>query len=132
MRRFVVALLILGLTAPLVHGQAPDVLIGQYRCDGVGADGAAYRATVDIAAHGDAYTLTWHFQPDGAAIGVGVRHKDALAVIYQLDTGEIGLVAYLIEQASSGQLRLVGRWTVPGAPSMGTEVLVQITRRAAR
>lgn len=118
----VVALL---LSAPIAQ-QPPD-LAGVYTCDGLNDDGQAYHAVVEIVPQGDVWGLRWTFESTGTAIGIGFVQRGVLAVVYQLDNGQVGIVAYAIEQKEP--VRLVGRWTVPGAGATSTETLTKTAVR---
>jgi hypothetical protein len=92
----------------IVVDVVPD-LSGFYACEGVGADGEAYRGVVQISRYHDVYRVRWAFSPEQIYSGIGVVTGDALAVAYF--DGTPGVAAYSIGDGT----HLVGAWTVVGA-----------------
>ena len=130
-RRLLVSLAALLLASSVfTQAQEPtDPLVGIYTCDGLNHDGAAYRALVAIEANGAAYVLRWELVGDPQRqVGIALRQNDVLSVIFQTDSGAVGLSSYAIEQDEKG-LRLLGRWLMPGVAAVSREVL---TKTAAR
>jgi hypothetical protein len=84
-------------------------LAGVYICDGVSPSGSRYQGIVEIVKDHDTYRLVWSFDSAVAAVGLGIRSGEVLAVMHY--SGIPGVIAYRIEQGP----RLVGAWTVPGA-----------------
>jgi hypothetical protein len=111
---------VLGATLLAQSPEGRD-LSGTYHCFGSNGDGGAYAGVVVIAKHHDTYRLLWRFQDAPAAIGLGIRDGNVLAVSY---VGRVpGVVLY--EVSGSG---LVGRWTAAGADGVvATETLIPIT-----
>lgn len=99
----------------------PDIA-GTYVCDG-SMEGMPYQATVEITAYGEVWMLRWRFEPRGEAVGFGIVTGDVLSVIYQLESGPIGVASY-----RRSDVGWVGRWTTPGAEKLYAETL---TRTAA-
>lgn len=114
-------------TACAAAQTGPD-LPGVYLCAGTNPDGQPYEAVVEIAQEGEVWALRWTFEPHGQAVGVGVLRGETLAVIYQTESGVIGLVAYTLER-DGPELRLVWQWTVPGLPRLLTETLTKTSVR---
>ena len=84
-------------------------LSGVYACHGVNPDGSPYQGIVEIANQNGSLQLQWIFEGEVAAVGMGIRSGNVLAVAHY--TGVPGVVAYKIEEGN----RLVGEWTVAGA-----------------
>jgi hypothetical protein len=82
---------------------------GVYICKGTNPDGSPYEGVVEVAKRNGAFQVQWFFEAGRAAVGMGIRSGDVLAVSYF--SGTPGVVAYKIEEGS----KLVGEWTVPGA-----------------
>jgi hypothetical protein len=102
-RRLLPAVLIALVVMPL-DAQETDPS-GNYRCDGVSPNGAAYRALVQIARTGDTYLLRW-VTPNGVAnVGVGVVRHNTLAVAF------FGVTAGVIVYQLDGNNPLIGEWT---------------------
>lgn len=115
--------LILGGCAAVGASVAPEKpadLSGMYLAEGKNPDGSEYQAAVAIEAKGEVYALTWELG-QGSAIGLGMVQKDVLAVIY---APSVGGPAALIAYAVNGDT-LVGKWTIPGEPGVGTETLTK-------
>lgn len=115
-----------GLEAPVTV----DGLVGIYLCDGTNPDGETYHAALEVAAHGEAYSLTWAMEPTGSANGFGVLNGVAFAVIYQMQAG-IGFAGYVVERTGSA-LRLSGRWTMPGAQMVMRETCAKTAARTLK
>lgn len=122
----IVELMLIG-TVLAQGGAAPPDLAGRYTVDGQNSAGEPYQGVAEITAQGTMWALHWAFTPEGEAMGVGLVQQGALAAIYQLDSGQVGLVLYTIDRTAS--LRLVGIWTVPGAGVTATEILTKISGR---
>ncbi len=126
--RWLLLILLLSATVPVPSSaqvrerRAPvaTTLAGVYICDGVNPDGKPYRGVVQIEAYHDAYQVQWSFNREVAAVGIGIRSGDVLAVTYF--SGVPGVVAYKIQEGS----KLVGEWTVVGAEgTLFTETLTK-------
>ena len=84
-------------------------LPGVYECQGMGADGRAYRGAVIIEPDGNRFVLQWYVASQLTAIGLGIREGNMLAVsFFGADAG--GVVLYRIDGT-----RLVGQWSAPVA-----------------
>src|ERR1044071_7932708 len=122
-------MMLLSLTLPLAaSAQTRDGsdLVGMYVCDGINPDGSPYRGLVEITKYRDAFQVQWTFHEQVAAIGIGIRSGDVLAVTYFSNVP--GVVAYHIEKGS----RLVSEWTGGGAEgALFSETLTKATGRAA-
>jgi hypothetical protein len=82
-------------------------LPGVYECQGVGADGRAYRGAVIIEPDGKRFVLQWYVAAQRTAIGLGIREGNVLAVsFFGPDAG--GVVLYRIDGT-----RLIGQWSAP-------------------
>lgn len=103
-----------------------DDLAGIYLCEGA-AMGMSYTAVVTISPSGEVWDLSWAFEPHGQAVGVGILKDGVLAVVYQLETGDIGLSVYTVRREGS-VVRLEGRWTVPGVEGTFPETLTKTTK----
>jgi hypothetical protein len=97
-------------------------LPGVYECQGISADGRAYRGAVIIQSDGNRYVLQWYVAAQLTAIGLGIRDGDALAVsFFGADTG--GVILYRIDGT-----RLIGQWS---APVTAGQVFEETLRRVA-
>lgn len=93
--------------APAAPSAPVTGLPGVYECQGVGADGRAYRGAVLIEPDGNRFVLQWYVGPKLTAIGLGIREGNMLAVSFVgPDAG--GVVLYRIDGA-----RLIGQWSAP-------------------
>jgi hypothetical protein len=91
-------------TAPAVPAAG---LPGIYECQGISADGRAYRGAVIIQPDGNRFVLQWYVGPKLTAVGVGIRGDNVLAVsFFGAEAG--GVVLYRIDGA-----RLIGHWSAP-------------------
>jgi len=116
---------ILLLTTSAPAQTAPD-LDGMYRCEGVNFDGSTYGAFVAIQQHGDVYNLAWTFDDNGGTgIGMGFVQGSTLVVIFQTESGGVGVASYAIEQTDEG-LTLAGRWLAPQIGRVTTETLTKL------
>jgi hypothetical protein len=98
----------LACAAPAVAGTEAD-LDGVYICNGINPDGSPYRGIVQIAKHENTFYVRWVFGGKVAAVGIGIRSGDVLAVANY--SGVPGVVVYKID----GDAGLIGEWTVDGA-----------------
>jgi hypothetical protein len=104
-------------------------LDGTYACEGLGADGMAYRGMVQIVRQAGTYRVLWTLGPDEQHLGIGIVSGDVLAV--SLFGGVRGVVAYRIEPGADGP-RLVGRWTVVLADgNLFSETLTRLPDKAS-
>ena len=78
---------------------------GHYTCRGV-RDATAYTLQLTVEPIGQTYGFTWFADQGRAAIGLGVRDGEALAVAIIGPGGEVGVAHYAI---SPGQL--AGVWS---------------------
>lgn len=128
-RRVLFALFLACLWLTPSSAIVPDSIEGTYRCEGLNPDGSAYLAVVQLTPKDDVWVVQWKFQ-EGEGIGLGIRQQDTLAVIFQLNTGEIGMVTYAIGQSKAGDTELTGKWLSPLAAGIGSEVLTKVTAKA--
>jgi hypothetical protein len=104
---FVVGGPLVGRAAAAPPAADPAKIPGVYECRGMGADGRPYQGAVIIEPDGERFFVQWIVGAQRAAIGLGIRDGDMLAVsFYSADAG--GIVLYRIE----GE-RLVGHWSAP-------------------
>src|SRR3990167_3937342 len=114
MKGFALALVI-GLS---MSGAEPTKIEGAYTCRGTrGAE--AYTLQLLVQAIGDTYGLTWTANQGPAAVGLGVREGDGLAVAILWPGGEIGVAHYVI-----GPGQLAGVWST-GQGRVDREVCTQ-------
>jgi hypothetical protein len=95
--------------APAADAPAVTVagLSGIYECQGISADGRAYRGAVIIQPDGNRFVLQWYVGPKLSAVGVGIRGDNMLAVsFFGAEAG--GVVLYRIDGT-----RLIGQWSAP-------------------
>jgi hypothetical protein len=98
-----------GLSLAPARAEAPD-LAGIYICDGVNAQGGAYRGFVEIVRAKDTFRVKWTFPRSGdSALGIGIVSNGVLAVSYY-GSETAGVVVYKIDVGTT----LVGEWTVAG------------------
>ena len=98
---------LVGHAAAMPAAAEPAALPGVYECRGIGADGRQYRGAVVIEPDGNRFVLQWYISAELAAVGLGIREGDVLAVsFFSADAG--GVVLYRID----GQ-QLVGHWSAP-------------------
>ena len=110
MRHVLCGLLVLiALTLQGDAAAGQEALSGVYLVDGIGPEGDAYQGAVEITPIGNVWNFHWKFAPAGEAMGVGVRQGEAIAVVYQTDTGSLGVTLYV----RTGETWR-GHWTVPG------------------
>jgi hypothetical protein len=93
-------------TAPAPAAPAAN-LPGVYECQGISADGRAYRGAVIIQPDGNRFVLQWYMAAQLSAVGLGIREGNMLAVSF-FGPGAGGVVLYRIDGA-----RLVGQWSAP-------------------
>jgi hypothetical protein len=87
---------------------APEAgLPGVYECQGISADGRAYRGAVIIHPDGNRFVLQWYVAAQLTAVGLGIRDGNALAVSF-FGAEANGVVLYRIDGA-----RLIGQWSAP-------------------
>jgi len=111
-------------TTPAHAADVPDVT-GMYVCDGVNADGRAYRGFVEIVRNEDAFELKWTFpRSTENALGVGIVSNGVLAVSYY-GGPQSGVVVYKID----GDRKMVGEWTVAGGGGVFRETLTRMPER---
>jgi hypothetical protein len=110
MPRTLLIVALLSLVAITSDAQSDDAgdLVGVYVSTGVNPDGSPYKGLVKIEKQRDTFEVQW-FGPELAAVGLGIRSGDVLAVTYF--SGVPGVVAYKIEKGP----RLIGEWTIIGA-----------------
>ena len=106
------------LFAVLSSGVEPTQIEGLYTCNGA-RDGKAYVLHLTVQAVGDTYGLTWFADQGDAAVGLGVREGDGLAVAMIGPSGEVGVAHYVI-----GPGRLTGVWST-GNGHIDREVCTQ-------
>jgi hypothetical protein len=92
-------------------------IAGKYNVTGTNPDGAAYKGTLDVIAHGDVYQFRWN--AGSQYDGVGIINGDVAAVSFTSgENGEgCGVVDYVIQ--SDGTLD--GKWGYWGVNESGTE-----------
>jgi hypothetical protein len=98
-------------------------LSGVYSCDGVNPAGRPYRGIVEIVKTDNTFHLRWTFPQDADdALGIGIMSNGVLAVSYY-GAATAGIVVYKLEEG-----KLIGDWTVVGAPQNGVyhEVLKRL------
>lgn len=105
---------------------AADELDGSYIVTGKNPDGKAYEGTATVTKLEQTYSIQWQFDGELAAVGVGIRKGNTLAVIFQTRAGQVGLSLYVITKN-----RLEGTWTAPGADVVTVETLTK-TNAAVR
>ena len=112
--------------ATSVNDSAPATqadIAGKYSVTGTNPNGASYRGTLEIIAHGDVYQFRWNAgtQYDG----VGVVNGDVVAVSFAAGANGkgCGVVDYLIRNDGS----LVGRWGYWGTDEAGNENATRIS-----
>lgn len=99
-------------------GVEPTKIEGAYTC--AGARGTeAYTLQLTVEPFGDTYGLTWSADQGKAAVGLGVRDGDGLAVAILGPGGEIGVAHYVISPG-----RLAGVWST-GQGRVDREVCTQ-------
>lgn len=123
-RRWLLAAVALTLCLTVAPQAQVSDLAGVYVCEGTNGDSDTYRGTVEVQTHGDTWHLAWAFEGGETGEGVGVLEGAVLAVIFRTSSGAIGVAAYRVERTGDG-LKLVGRWTMPGAPILATETLTR-------
>ena len=89
-------------------GIEPTKIEGTYTCRGARGP-EAYTLQLLVQPLGETYGLTWSADQGPAAVGLGVRDGDGLAVAIVGPGGGIGVAHYVI---SAGQL--AGVWTTGG------------------
>lgn len=99
---------------------AADELEGSYTVTGENLDGKAYEGTATVVKLEHTYSLQWHFDGELAAIGIGIRKGNALAVIFHTRDGFVGLSLYVITKN-----RLEGTWAAPGSDVVTVETLTK-------
>lgn len=96
---------------------APPDIAGKYNIVGTNPNGAVYKGTLEVLAHGDVFQFRWHAgtQYDG----VGVENGNVVAVAFTSGTNGkgCGVVDYNI--GSDGALD--GKWGYWGTDESGTE-----------
>ena len=111
-RMSLLVLLLVSLAGPsngTAHAEEPD-LTGIYLCDGVNAQGNAYRGIVEIIRTNDTFNVKWTFpRSNDTARGIGIASNGVLAVSYY-GSRTAGVVVYKIDVGTT----LVGVWTVAG------------------
>ena len=92
-------------------------LAGKYNITGTNPDGAPYKGTLDIIAHGNVYQFRWN--AGSQYDGVGVVNGEVVAVSYTTgENGEgCGVIDYVIENDGA----LDGKWGYWGVNEIGTE-----------
>ncbi|HEY6047111.1 MAG TPA: hypothetical protein VIU65_10950 [Pyrinomonadaceae bacterium] len=92
-------------------------LAGKYNITGTNPDGAPYRGTLDILAHGDVYQFRWN--AGSQYDGVGVVNGEVVAVSFT--TGENGEGCGVIDYVIQNDGALDGKWGYWGVNEIGTE-----------
>ena len=77
---------------------------GVYECVGNAPQGE-YRMTLEVKKDGDTFYFVWQDKVIKAK-GVGLRTDNFIAVVYQLDTGDVGVSHYKVVPGG-----LVGKWS---------------------
>lgn len=99
----------------------PDIE-GTYSCVGDNGGGKKYKGTVEIAASGDAYEVTWTIGKD-THIGVGIWENDRLSVSWATAVnGKVSMGVVVYKRDKDGTL--TGKWTeYPGGGKLLDETL---------
>src|SRR5262245_33219823 len=110
--RFLTAIVLVTAVAgslAVVSGAAADgVLAGHYAASGSTAGGAEYQGSVDLAAHGQAFTLGWTLDGGPGYRGLALQLDGVLGAVYWSDTQQVrapGIVVYRIDGG-----RMEGIW----------------------
>lgn len=123
MRRIVVALIAIGITAclPAELTQGPG-LVGAYVVNGVDPNGTEYSGRISITAGGDADEVIIEWIVTGAIIhGEGRIDGNTLIVDWTTPEGPRGASRGTAEYEIMTDGRLVGTRTVDGVDNPGTE-----------
>lgn len=107
-------------TATNSSASAPAVpanIAGKYNITGTNPDGASYKGTLNVIAHGDVFQFRWN--AGSQYDGVGVQNGGVVAVAFAAGAnGEgCGVVDYVIQ----GDGTLDGKWGYWGVNESGTE-----------
>lgn len=105
-----------------------EALGGVYLVEGVNPDGAPYTGVVELTATGAQWQLHYRFEPAGEAVGIGLLQGDVLAVIFQTESGLIGMTAFAVDRSKTPMV-LRGQWVVPGHDAVLTETLTRTNVR---
>jgi hypothetical protein len=99
-------------------GTAPAANIaGKYNITGTNPNGAPYKGTLEIIAHGDVYQFRWNA---GAQYdGVGILNGNVVAVAFA--SGEKGEGCGVVDYMIRGDGALDGKWGYWGVNESGTE-----------
>jgi len=99
-------------------GSAPAAHIaGKYNITGTNPNGAPYKGTLEIIAHGDVYQFRWNA---GAQYdGVGILNGNVVAVAFA--SGEKGEGCGVVDYMIRGDGALDGKWGYWGVNESGTE-----------
>ena len=92
-------------------------IAGKYNITGTNPDGAPYKGTLDVLAHGDVYQFRWN--AGSQYDGVGVINGEVVAVSYT--TGENGQGCGVIDYVIQSDGTLDGKWGYWGVNEIGTE-----------
>lgn len=112
MRRLWLLPLLVFLLGHDVPVRAAGDIAGTYGCAGANPDGSPYTSSLEVAAEGDAWTLTWTLPSGASHEGIGLVTGEVLSVIYTTGSS-VGLASYAISKTA-----LTGRWTAPGAAGL--------------
>jgi hypothetical protein len=124
-RMSLLVLLLVSLAGPssgTAHAEESDIA-GLYLCDGVNAQGNAYRGVVEIVRTNDTFSVKWTFpRNNDGALGIGIVSNGVLAVSYY-GGRTAGVVIYKLSAGTT----LVGVWTVAGVDGgVFTETLTRL------
>jgi hypothetical protein len=92
-------------------------IAGKYNITGTNPDGAPYRGTLDVIAHGNVYQFRWN--AGSQYDGVGVVNGEVAAVSFT--TGENGEGCGVIDYVIQTDGTLDGKWGYWGVNEVGTE-----------
>jgi hypothetical protein len=120
MIRTICAVLVLGLTTPVITTALADTLklASTYDEVGTNADGSKYTGTATVEVISDTtFSIKWKI---GSTVysGFGMRRGDTLAATYQVN-GQPGLIVYTVGDGGV----LTGNWSIRGENGNGTDRL---------
>ncbi len=95
----------------------PANIAGKYNVTGTNPDGAVYKGTLEILAHGDVYQFRWN--AGSQYDGVGVVNGEVAAVSFT--SGSSGEGCGVIDYVIQGDGTLDGKWGYWGVNEIGTE-----------
>lgn len=96
---------------------APANIAGKYNVTGTNPNGAMYRGTLEVIAHGDVYQFRWN--AGSQYDGVGVQTGDAVAVAFA--SGANGQGCGVVDYSIQSDGTLDGKWGYWGVNESGRE-----------